>query len=430
MEQSLETDYVVDLVIAARDGDVAAYGKLVRATEAMSLAVALNVLRERAGAEDAVQEAYLRAYRTLRDLQDPAAFAGWLRRVVITVAFNLRRTHRLTFLSMDDALNVPVLDETESRWSEAQRHRLAAALLTLSAEERRICDRRYHGGWSLARLAQVAGMPEATMRKRLQRIRDRLRQVVEAEEIEMMKERGVDLGTMAAQLPGKIVELLASPRLIDIPENPVGRILGQLREAYPEFTEQSLPEIIDVTEAREITKEAVYVKPSELHHVDANKILRYDLTLPLLLNVHYAGRPIRVWSSGKTYRVCQADATHLEAFHQFELFWLDDREKLDAWQLTGRVLQSVDHTLPGRAVKFTSVQYPMCSRAWDVEVDENGEWVEVLACGVFTDRIVSHLGGDPTRHIAMGVGYGLERFAMLRYAIDDIRKIDVARVIE
>ena len=70
----------------------------------------------------------------------------------------------------------------------------------------------------------------------------------------------------------------------------------------------------------------------------------------------------------------------------------------------------------------------MCSRAWEIEVDDDGEWVEVLAFGVFTDRIVSHLGGDPTRHIAMGVGYGLERFAMLRYGIDDIRKIDVARV--
>lgn len=428
MDRNPPTDSVSDLVTAARTGDVAAYGKLIRATQAMSLAVALDVLRDRAGAEDAVQEAYLRAYRTLRDLQEPAAFPGWLRRVVITVALNLRRTHRVTLLSLDDVPNVPVLDETESRWSEAQRHRLAAALLTLSAEDRRICDRRYHGGWSLARLAQAAGVPEATLRKRLQRIRDKLRQFIETEELEMMKERGLDPQAMAAQLPGKIIELLASPRLIDIPENPVGRMLGQLREAYPEFTEQALPEIIDVTAAQAITKEAIYVQPSELHHVDANKILRYDLTLPLLLTVRYEGRPIRVWSSGKTYRVCQADATHLEAFHQFEVFWLDDREKLDPWQLTGRVLQSVDRALPGRAVKIMSVQYPMCSRAWDVEVEENGEWVEVLACGVFTDRIVSHLGGDPTRHIAMGVGYGLERFAMLRYAIDDIRKIDVARV--
>ena len=428
MVSSGQADNISDLVVAARAGDVTAYGKLVRATQAMSLAVALNVLREPAGAEDAVQEAYLRVYRRLRDLEDPSAFPGWLRRAVITVALNLRRAHRATLLSLDDVQDLPVLDETERRWSDAQRHRLAAALLKLSAEERRICDRRYHGGWSLARLANAAGIPETSMRKRLQRIRDRLRQFIETKEFEMTKERGVDPAALSARLPDKIVELLASPRLTDIPENPVGSVLEQLREAYPDFTEQSLSEIIDVAKAREITKETMYLEASELHRVDANKILRYDLTLPLLLTIRYEGRPIRVWSSGKTYRACQADATHLEAFHQFEVLWFDDREKLDPWQLTGRMLQSVDRTLPGRAVKIMSVQYPMCSRAWELGIEENGEWVEVLACGVFTDQIVSYLGGDPTRHTAMGVGYGLERFAMLRYGIDDIRKIDVARV--
>src|ERR1700679_2530266 len=318
MEISGQADDVSDLVLAARAGDVAAYGKLVQATQAMSMAVALDVLGEPAGAEDAVQGAYVGAYRSLRHLEDAAAFPGWLRRVVITVALNLRRAHLVTLLSLDDVPNVPVLDEAERRWSDAQRHRLAAALLRLNAEERRICDRRYHGGWPVDRLAKAAGIPETTMRKRLQRIRDRLRQFIETEEIEMMKDLGVSPRATAARLPDKIVELLASPRLTDIPENPVGCMLGQLREVYPEFTEQSLPEILDIAVARELTKEAMYVKPSELHHVDANKILRYDLTLPLLLTVRYEGRPIRVWSSGKTYRVCQADATHLEAFHQFE----------------------------------------------------------------------------------------------------------------
>ena len=421
-----KTDGLSDLVTAARAGDVAAYGALVRATQAMSLAVAASVLRDPGGAEDAVQEAYLRAYRRLEDLEDPAAFAGWLRRIVITAALNLRRTRRATLLSLDDFPNVPVLDERERHWSEAQRHRLAAALLTLSAEERRICDRRYHGGWSLARLAEAAGMTETTMRKRLQRIRDRLRQCIEAQEIEMVKDSGMDPAALATRLPGKIVELLASPKLTDIPENPVGRMLRQLRDTYPEFAELPLPEIVDVAGA--IVQDALYVKPTELHRVDAGKILRYDLTLPMLLTVRYEGRPIRVWSSGKTYRVCEADARHLEAFHQLEVLWLDEREKLDQWQLTGRVLASVDRALPGRPVKIVPVQYPMCARAWELEVEENGEWIEVLAWGVFTDRIIAHVGGDPARHVAMGVGYGLERFAMLRYGIDDIRKIDVARV--
>lgn len=366
------------------------------------------------------------AYRRLGDLEEPAAFPGWLRRIVITAALNLRRVRRVTLLDINDVPSAPVLDETEKRWSDAQRHRLAAALLTLSAEERRICDRRYHGGWSLARLAEAAAMTETTMRKRLQRIRNRLRQHIEAEEIEMVKERGVDPEAIAAHLPGKIVELLASPRLTDIPENPVGGMLRQLRDAYPEFTELPLPEIVDVGEA--IVKAAMYVQPSELHRIDVNKILRYDLTLPLLLTARYEGQPLRVWSSGKVYRVCEADAKHLEAFHQLEVLWLDERERVEQWQLTGRVLQSVDRALPRRSVKIVPVQYPMCERAWELEVEENDEWLEVLAWGVFTDRFVAHLGGDPARHVAMGVGYGLERLAMLRYGIDDIRKIDVARV--
>ena len=61
-------------------------------------------------------------------------------------------------------------------------------------------------------------------------------------------------------------------------------------------------------------------------------------------------------------------------------------------------------------------------------MEQDGRWHEVLAWGVFTDKIVEHLGADPKTHTAIGVGYGLERLAMLRYRIDDARKIDVSRV--
>lgn len=429
MTDHQKTHSHVELITAARTGDVSAYAELVRITQPMSLAVALQVLRDTARAEDAVQQAYLHAFRRLQDLKEPAAFAGWLRRIVLTVALNIRRSRRVTLLSLDDVPDVPVLDEAESRWSELQRDRLATALLTLNPAERRICDRRYYGSWPLARLASDARVSESTMRKRLQRIRDKLRQHIEAKEMDMVKESGMDPAAMAPDLPAKIVHLLARPQLTDIPENPVGRVLQQLREAYSEFDEKPLPEIVDLTDARSsIANDAMYLNPSELHYVDADKILRYDLTLPLLLSVRYEGAPVRVWASGKAYRACQTDATHLEAFHQFEALWVDDLEKLDPWQFTGRILRSVDRTLPGRSVKIMPVEYPMCARAWELAVDDNGQWTEVMAWGAFTDRIVRYLGGDPARHAAMGVGYGLERFAMLRYGIDDIRKIDLAQV--
>jgi RNA polymerase sigma factor (sigma-70 family) len=408
----------------AKEGDLEAYGDLVRLTQTMAYAVARRVLRDPGLAEDAAQEAYLRAFRRLGDLEDPAAFAGWLRRIVVTVALNMKRSRRHTLLRLDDVPEVPVLDEAETRWSELQRWRLASALLLLTDEERRLCDRRYHGGWSTARLAREAGVDEAVVRKRLQRVRDKLRK-----EMEVSEQQDIRDGEIRPDFPAKVVELLARPQLSDLPENPVGRILDSLRAVYADFVEVRLPEIVDLAAAKQsIASDAMYIDPLELHRVDDRRILRYDLTLPLLLTVRYEGQPLRVWAAGKAYRRCRIDAMHLDAFHQADALWLDERTSLDAWRFTGRVLQSVDQLYPGRTVKIVPTEYPMCSQAWELEIEQDGHWYELLAWGVFTDRIVAHLGGDPGRQTAVGVGYGLERLAMLRYGIDDIRKIEAARV--
>jgi RNA polymerase sigma factor (sigma-70 family) len=413
-----------DLIVRAQSGDLEAFGQLVSATQTMAYAVARGVLRDSGLAEDAVQEAYLRAFRRLRDLEEPAAFAGWLRRIVITIALNMRRARRFTLLQLDDLPDVPVLDDEETSWSDLQRRRLAGALLRLTSEERQVCDRRYHGHWSTARLAHAAGIDEAAMRKRLQRIRDKLRKEMEVSEL-----KGIRVEDVRQDFPAKIVELLARPQLTDLPENPVGKVLELLRTVYADFTERDLPEIVDFAEARKtIGDEALYVEPQELHHVDQDRILRYDLTLPLLLTVRYEGRPLRVWATGKAYRLGKIDSMHLDAFHQAEALYLDERTRLDPWRVTGQVLQSVDLLFPGRAVKMVPTQYAMCSQAWELEVEADGQWFEVLAWGVFTDKIVRHLGGDPAVHTAIGVGHGLERLAMLRYGIDDIRKIEVASV--
>ena len=408
----------------ARDGDLEAYARVVEATQLMVHAVASSVLRDPALAEDAAQEAYLRAFRRLYELGDEAAFVAWLRRIVITVSLNMRRTQRMTLLQLDDVAEVPVLDETESSWTDLQRQRLAASLLTLTGDERRICDRRYHGGWSVARLAHQSGMEEAAMRKRLQRIRDKLRK-----EIEVSEQRAMRGETLRPDFPAKIVELLARPQLADLPENPVGKTVELLRGVYDGFAEIELPEIVDFAEARKtIGDVALYIEPAELHRVDGGRILRYDLTLPLLMTARYEGHPLRLWASGKTYRAGRVDATHLEAFHQAEVLYMDDCARLNAWAVTARVLESVDVVLPGSAVKIVPTKYAMCTQSWELEVEKDGQWYELLAWGVYNDTIVHHLGGDPSRQTAIGVGHGLERLAMLRFGIDDIRKVESARV--
>jgi RNA polymerase sigma-70 factor, ECF subfamily len=413
-----------NIVIRAKAGDLDAYGHLVQATQVMAYAVALRVLNDPDMAQDAAQEAYLRAWRRLAGLDEPAAFISWLRRIVITVARNMRHARRMTLLQLDDVPDIPVLDEGETTWSVAQRQLLARALLTLTAPERRLCDRRYHGHWSTARLAKDAGVDEFVMRKRLQRVRDKLRK-----EMEVAEQREIRPGSLKIDFPAKIVELLTRPKLTDLPENPVGKILEFLRGCYPDFTEVDPPEIVDLTEARKtVGGDALYLDPMELHRVDDHRILRYDLTLPLLMTLRFRGEPQQIWAAGSVYRACQLDAMHLEAFHQVEVLWLADREGLDPWRVTGKLLQSLDLLLPGRAVKIVPTQYPMCVQAWELEVENDGTWSEVLAWGVFTDQVVRHLGADPVRHMVVSAGYGLERLAMLRFGIDDIRKVDVASV--
>src|SRR4030095_5222304 len=91
-----------ELVVRAQGGDLEAFGRLVRNTQAMAYAVAKSVLRDAGLAQDAAEEAFLRAHRGLKDLDDPCRFSAWLRRIVISVALNMRRARRRTFLRLDD----------------------------------------------------------------------------------------------------------------------------------------------------------------------------------------------------------------------------------------------------------------------------------------------------------------------------------------
>jgi DNA-directed RNA polymerase specialized sigma24 family protein len=96
-------DDLTALVVRSQAGDLEAYGRLVERTQRMVQAVAFDVLRDMSLAEDAAQETYIRAFRRLGDVHDPAAFPGWLRRIAVTVALNARRARRRTWLCLDDA---------------------------------------------------------------------------------------------------------------------------------------------------------------------------------------------------------------------------------------------------------------------------------------------------------------------------------------
>jgi RNA polymerase sigma-70 factor (ECF subfamily) len=86
---------VAALVVRARDGDIDAYGRLVRIFQHQAVSVAFRLLGNREDADDVGQDAFVRAFRGLSQLEDPARFAPWLMRVVTNTALNFRRGRKL-----------------------------------------------------------------------------------------------------------------------------------------------------------------------------------------------------------------------------------------------------------------------------------------------------------------------------------------------
>ncbi|MET0341015.1 MAG: hypothetical protein ABW252_08430 [Polyangiales bacterium] len=198
------------------------------------------------------------------------------------------------------------------------------------------------------------------------------------------------------------------------------RFLGHVRRLGPSS---------DLAEARaRLAQDPVYVPSDRVFHVDARRILRYDLTLPLALRLAGRGGPLRVITAGKVYRNEPESATHLSAFHQLELLVLDEHARAAPWPFVGRVLEALDLLVPAAPQRIERTTYPFCKRAWDIGVEPQSGYLELLGLGVYTDDVVRLLGGDPARHTALGLGLGLERLAALHHGITDLRTLESARI--
>lgn len=166
---------------AAQRGDQQAFGQIVSGCQGGISAIALAIVRDVQTSEDIAQEAFLNAWTNLKRLRNAGSFLPWLRQITRNLARDhLRRrvTERRYDGDMDDILAVvadpaPDLPERLSRQHEES---IVAELIDdLPEETREILLIYYREGQSSKHVAQLLGLQDAAVRKRLQRARDSLR---------------------------------------------------------------------------------------------------------------------------------------------------------------------------------------------------------------------------------------------------------------
>ncbi len=175
------------LVQRARDGDEDAFTQLVDLDGDRCYAIAYRILRDVERAKDAVQQAFLLAWRELPRLREPERFQVWLYRLLVNACYEEARRHRrwttrVRVLPMEGPI------APDQIGSVAERDALERAFRRLSPEHRTVFVMHHHAGLPLAAIADVLGVPVGTVKSRLHNASRNLRAVLEAEsEAEMVE---------------------------------------------------------------------------------------------------------------------------------------------------------------------------------------------------------------------------------------------------
>lgn len=162
-----------NLIQEAIHGDIAAFGEIIRKYQNLAYATALQITRDPIGAQDVTQDAFISAFKGLKDLRSDTSFHPWLRKITRNLALSWLSERKRT-TSFEEAKGFPssfemqqVEIEVEQKENEAFRNEIWKAVASLSEALRFPILLCYLNGVSTAEAAHFLGLKEGTLRKRL-----------------------------------------------------------------------------------------------------------------------------------------------------------------------------------------------------------------------------------------------------------------------
>ena len=167
--------------------------------------------------------------------------------------------------------------------------------------------------------------------------------------------------------------------------------------------------------------------------VSPNKILLRSQTSSVQVHEMEKGKlPIRMIAPGRVFRADEVDATHSPSFHQIEGLVID--KNITFADLKGTLAEFAKELFgEDTKVKFRPHHFPFTEPSAEVDVScfkcggkgcrmcKGSGWIEILGCGMVHPHVLEMSGIDPNEYTGFAFGVGLERIALLKYEIDDMR---------
>ena len=156
-------------------------------------------------------------------------------------------------------------------------------------------------------------------------------------------------------------------------------------------------------------------------YFDVNRLLRTQTSSVQIRYMENVAPPLRIISPGRVYR-CDSDMTHSPMFHQVEGLLVDENISLS--DLMGHLETFLNNFFDQDdcEIRFRPSYFPFTEPSAEVDIRINrGPWLEVLGSGVVHPAVFQSVGIDTERFTGYAFGMGVERLAMLRYGVNDLR---------
>ncbi len=157
---------------------------------------------------------------------------------------------------------------------------------------------------------------------------------------------------------------------------------------------------------------------------DKIKLLRTHTSPIQIRTMQNQKPPYRFIAPGRTYR-SDSDQTHTPMFHQIEGMVID--RNIHLGHLKYIIIDFIRSFFeqPNIEVQFRPSFFPFTepSAEVDIRMNKNDKWLEVLGCGMVHPNVLKNVGIDPSKYQGFAFGLGVERFAMLKYGIKDLRQM-------